>query len=55
MGEFAQVIQPHLEAHGLEGAEALARELRAAGVHRGASEVERWMQGDPAAPAPETL
>jgi hypothetical protein len=47
MGEFARVIQPHLDAHGIEGAEGLARELRAEGVHRGAPEVQRWMSGDP--------
>jgi hypothetical protein len=46
VGEFARVIQPHLEAHGIDGAEGLARKLREAGVHRGAPEVQRWMDGE---------
>jgi hypothetical protein len=47
MGEFARVIQPHLDAHSIEGPEELARKLRAAGVHRGAPEVRRWLAGEP--------
>ena len=47
MGEFAKVIQPHLDAHGIEGPEDLARKIRAAGEWRGAPEVRRWMSGDP--------
>ncbi len=47
LSEFARVIQPHLTAHGIEGAEELARRLQAAGVHRGTLEVQRWMCGDP--------
>jgi hypothetical protein len=47
MGEFAKVIQPHLEAHGIEGPVELARRIREAGRFRGAPEVRRWMDGDP--------
>ena len=47
MGESAQVIQPHLDAHGIEGPEDLARKVRVAGVHRCAPEVRRWMDGEP--------
>ena len=47
MGEFAKVIQPHLDAQGIEGPEGLASELKKAGVDREASEVRRWMSGDP--------
>ena len=48
MGEFARVIQPYLDAHGIEGPEELARRIRTTGVEdRGASEVEQWMSGDP--------
>ena len=47
MGEFARVIQPHLDAHDIEGPEGLARKLRGADVHRGVPEVRRWMSGEP--------
>jgi hypothetical protein len=55
MGEFARVIQPHLEGHDIDGAEDLARQLRAAGVHRGAPEVRRWMEGEPGHAGPRDL
>ena len=47
MGEFAKVIQPHLDEHGIEGPEDLARKIRAAGVFRGAPVVRAWMDGEP--------
>ena len=47
MGEFARVVQPHLDAHGIEGPEELARRLRADGELREAHEVEQWVSGNP--------
>ena len=55
MGEFARVIQPHLNAHGIEGPEELARRIRAVGVHRGGPEVRRWMCGDPNHAGPQDV
>jgi hypothetical protein len=55
MGEFARVIQPHLEAHDIEGPVQLARKIREAGVHRGAPEVQRWMDGEIGVAGPRDL
>jgi hypothetical protein len=51
MGEFAQVIQPHLDAHVIEGPEDLVKKVWVAGAHRCAPEVcapevRRWMDGE---------
>jgi hypothetical protein len=55
MGEFAKVIQPHLDAHGIEGPEELARRLREAGIPRGAKQVRGWMAGDPGNAGPRDV
>jgi hypothetical protein len=45
MSEFMRVIKPHLEAHGINGAEELASRLRGVGIDKSDDQVERWFSG----------
>src|SRR3954447_16859620 len=45
MGEFAKMIQPHLDAHGIEDLGMLARKVRKEGWHVHPHQLERWMVG----------
>jgi len=46
MSEFMRVIQPHLEAHGINDAEDLASRLRGVGLAKSDDQVERWFSGE---------
>lgn len=45
MSEFMRVIKPHLEAHGINGAEELVSRLRGVGIDKSDDQVERWFSG----------
>jgi hypothetical protein len=48
MSDFAKLLKPHLEAHGIEDAEELTIRLRVLGSDVPEEWVERWLSDEPA-------
>jgi hypothetical protein len=46
MSDFARVLKPHLEAHGIEDAQELAIMLRGLGSDVSDDHVERWLSDE---------